>query len=239
MGHPARLRLVRGAARRPGDRGRLHLAPEHDARRVVDQVRRGRQARALREAVHAPSGGGHRGVRRGRPGGKLLTEAFMYRHNPQTKKLRALIDEGAIGEVRLIRSVVQLLALRRRQHPPAHRRRGRRADGRRLLLRQRLAARGRRRARVGLRAGVVRAERDRLGLHRARCASPATCSPIFDCGTAMPDRDELEVIGSEGSLFLDDPWHAPRAGDRAPARRRRRADRGSSAPTRTGSSSRT
>jgi predicted dehydrogenase len=23
----------------------------------------------------------------------------------------------------------------------------------------------------------------------------------------MPERDELEVIGSEGSLFLDDPWH--------------------------------
>jgi predicted dehydrogenase len=30
----------------------------------------------------------------------------------------------------------------------------------------------------------------------------------FDCGTALPSRDELEVIGSDGSLFLDDPWHA-------------------------------
>jgi predicted dehydrogenase len=30
---------------------------------------------------------------------------------------------------------------------------------------------------------------------------------MFDCGTAMPNRDELEAIGSEGSLFLDDPWH--------------------------------
>ncbi|HEX3455780.1 MAG TPA: hypothetical protein VHS03_14235, partial [Gaiellaceae bacterium] len=30
---------------------------------------------------------------------------------------------------------------------------------------------------------------------------------IFDCGTAMTIRDELEAIGSEGSLFLDDPWH--------------------------------
>ena len=30
---------------------------------------------------------------------------------------------------------------------------------------------------------------------------------LFDCGTALPDRDELEAIGSEGSLFLDDPWH--------------------------------
>jgi predicted dehydrogenase len=29
----------------------------------------------------------------------------------------------------------------------------------------------------------------------------------FDCGTALTTRDELEAIGSEGSLFLDDPWH--------------------------------
>jgi D-xylose 1-dehydrogenase (NADP+, D-xylono-1,5-lactone-forming) len=29
----------------------------------------------------------------------------------------------------------------------------------------------------------------------------------FDCGTSLPDRDELEAIGTEGSLFLDDPWH--------------------------------
>ena len=36
---------------------------------------------------------------------------------------------------------------------------------------------------------------------------PGNVLAIFDCGTAMPERDELEVIGSEGSLFLDDPWH--------------------------------
>ena len=30
---------------------------------------------------------------------------------------------------------------------------------------------------------------------------------MFDCGTAMTNRDELEAIGTEGSLFLDDPWH--------------------------------
>jgi predicted dehydrogenase len=36
---------------------------------------------------------------------------------------------------------------------------------------------------------------------------PADVIAMFDCGTAMPNRDELEAIGSEGSLFLDDPWH--------------------------------
>ena len=29
----------------------------------------------------------------------------------------------------------------------------------------------------------------------------------FDAGIAMADRDELEIVGDAGSLFLDDPWH--------------------------------
>ena len=29
----------------------------------------------------------------------------------------------------------------------------------------------------------------------------------FDAGLALDTRDELEVVGDEGSLFLDDPWH--------------------------------
>ena len=29
----------------------------------------------------------------------------------------------------------------------------------------------------------------------------------FDAGLALADRDELEVVGDEASLFLDDPWH--------------------------------
>jgi xylose dehydrogenase (NAD/NADP) len=34
----------------------------------------------------------------------------------------------------------------------------------------------------------------------------------LDCGLDLPDRDELEVIGSEGTLFLDDPWHGRATG---------------------------
>jgi predicted dehydrogenase len=29
----------------------------------------------------------------------------------------------------------------------------------------------------------------------------------FDAGLALAERDELEVVGEQGSLFLDDPWH--------------------------------
>jgi predicted dehydrogenase len=36
---------------------------------------------------------------------------------------------------------------------------------------------------------------------------PGNVIGLFHCGTALPEQDELEVIGSEGSLFLDDPWH--------------------------------
>ena len=36
---------------------------------------------------------------------------------------------------------------------------------------------------------------------------PGDVLALFDCATCLPNRDELEVIGSDGSLFLDDPWH--------------------------------
>src|SRR3954452_14064371 len=35
---------------------------------------------------------------------RLLSEAFMYRHNPQTARVSELVAEGAIGELRLIRA---------------------------------------------------------------------------------------------------------------------------------------
>ena len=37
---------------------------------------------------------------------------------------------------------------------------------------------------------------------------PGDVLAYFDCGTTLPDRDELEVIGTGGSIFADDPWHA-------------------------------
>src|SRR3954451_8344166 len=35
---------------------------------------------------------------------RLLSEAFMYRHNPQTARVQEIIDSGAIGTLRLVRS---------------------------------------------------------------------------------------------------------------------------------------
>jgi D-xylose 1-dehydrogenase (NADP+, D-xylono-1,5-lactone-forming) len=36
--------------------------------------------------------------------GRLLMEAFMYRHHPQTRTLAELVESGAVGKIRLIRA---------------------------------------------------------------------------------------------------------------------------------------
>ena len=68
---------------------------------------------------------------------------------------------------------------------------------------------------------------------------PGNVLASFHCGTALPEQDELEAIGSEGSLFLDDPWHCEAPDARAAPRRRASSASRSSARTPTGSSSRT
>ena len=42
--------------------------------------------------------------------GRLLMEAFMYRHNPQTHRLTSLVDEGAIGRLQLVRAAFSFTA---------------------------------------------------------------------------------------------------------------------------------
>ena len=143
--------------------------------------------------------------------GRFLMEAFMYRHNPQTAKLVELVRERRDRRAAARARGVQLLALRRREHPPAARGRGRRADGRRLLLRQRLAPAGRR-AGERLRRRAHRRDAGRDWVFTGLMRFPGDVLAQFDCGTALPERDELEAIGSEGSLFLDDPWHCRKPG---------------------------
>ena len=137
--------------------------------------------------------------------GMLMSEAFMWRHNPQTTKLKELVDGGAIGELRLIRSVFSYSLydesnIRLRTDVDG----GALMDvgcycvsGSRLLAGEPVGAHAvERKGPTGtdwVTAGILRFPNDILA--------------TFDCATALPNRDELEVIGSEGSLFLDDPWH--------------------------------
>jgi len=137
--------------------------------------------------------------------GRLLSEAFMYRHNPQTAKLKQLVAVGAVGELRLIRSAFsyalfdeQNIRLRTDLEGGALMDVGcYNVSGSRLL--------GGEPERVWGEAWFGPTGTDWVFTGTLRF--PGDVLATFDCGTALTNRDELEAIGSEGSLFLDDPWH--------------------------------
>jgi predicted dehydrogenase len=137
--------------------------------------------------------------------GRFLMEAFMWRHHPQARRLRELLQEGAIGDLRLVRS-----AFSYGLDDPANIRLSTELEGGGLMDVGCYCVSGAR-----LLAGEperVYGERT-LGptgtdiVFSATMRHPGGVLAQFDCGTSLPDRDELEAIGSEGSLFLDDPWH--------------------------------
>jgi D-xylose 1-dehydrogenase (NADP+, D-xylono-1,5-lactone-forming) len=140
--------------------------------------------------------------------GRLLMEAFMYRHNPQTAKLEELVVGGAIGRLRLVRAAFSF--------PLAHAENVRLdpsleggglmdvgcycVSGTRLLGGEPQRVHG---EQVLSQSGV-----DELFTGTMRL--PGDVLAQFDAGLVLPVRDELEAIGEEGSLFLDDPWHCKR-----------------------------
>jgi xylose dehydrogenase (NAD/NADP) len=138
--------------------------------------------------------------------GLVLSEAFMWRHNPQTARLRTLLDERVIGDLRLVRACFSFLLTRDvdvRLDPAL--------DGGALMdvgcycvSGARLAAGAEPvtvsaeavtgRSGVDLRlAGVLRFDGDLLAL--------------IDCGLDVVSRSALEICGTEGRIVLADPWH--------------------------------
>jgi D-xylose 1-dehydrogenase (NADP+, D-xylono-1,5-lactone-forming) len=137
--------------------------------------------------------------------GRLLMEAFMYRHNPQTKRAKELVDGGAIGELRLVRAAFSFALyddtnIRLRPELEG----GAMMDvGCYTLSGSRLFAGEPEKVQGEAWFGPSGTDWVFGGLLRF----PGNVLGTFDCGTALPERDELEAIGSEGSLFIDDPWH--------------------------------
>jgi predicted dehydrogenase len=137
--------------------------------------------------------------------GLVLSEAFMYRHNPQTKRLQELVEDGAIGELRVIRSAFSYSLLD--------------TDN----IRLRTDVEGGALMDVGCYcvsgSRLLGGEPDSVygqqfigpsgtdWVFAGMMRFPGDVIATFDCGTTLPNRDELEAIGTEGSLFLDDPWH--------------------------------
>ena len=132
--------------------------------------------------------------------GRVLMEGFMYRHQPQVKRLKELVEEGAIGELRLVRAQFSFTLTRTedvRWLPDL--------GGGSLLdvgcycvnLLRNVAGEpevvfG---AQVLAEAGVdVR--------FAATMAFPRGVLGHFDCGFDVPLRHEAEIVGSAGALKL-------------------------------------
>jgi len=149
--------------------------------------------------------------------GRLLMEAFMYRHNPQTSRVTELVGEGAIGRLRMIRGAFSFSA-----GDSANVRLSTALDGGALMDVGCYCVSG---------ARLLAGEPERVSAEQALGGDGVDVTfagtmrfaggviAHFDAGLALPSRDELEVIGESGSLFLDDPWHC-----RAPVIELRRDD---------------
>ena len=139
---------------------------------------------------------------------RFLMEAFMYRHNPQTAKLVELVDGGAIGRLRLVRAAFSFpLEDAENVRLNASLEGGGLMDvgcycvsGIRLLGGEPEQVYG---EQVLSESGVDELFAGTMRLHGDALAQ-------FDAGLVLPERDGLEAIGEEGSLFLDDPWHCER-----------------------------
>jgi predicted dehydrogenase len=137
-------------------------------------------------------------------GGLVAMEAFMYRHHPQTRALKELIEAGAIGELRHIRSTFSFLL-----SDPANVRLRPELDGGALMDvgcycigMSRLLA-GEPEAVVGRQInGPTGVDVRFAGILEFANGVLAD----FSCGFDLPRAFFVEAIGSNGSVRVPDPW---------------------------------
>ncbi len=138
--------------------------------------------------------------------GRIVAEAFMYRHNPQIERAREIVASGAIGPLRVLRACFSYA------HPdPSDIRLSADLDGGGLMDVGCYCVHGTR-ALAGAEPERVYAEQviggegvdvRLVGTLRF----PGGVLAAIDCGVSYAAHDELEAIGEDGSVFLDDPWH--------------------------------
>jgi D-xylose 1-dehydrogenase (NADP+, D-xylono-1,5-lactone-forming) len=142
--------------------------------------------------------------------GRVLEEAFMWRHHPQVARTRELIAAGDIGDLRVIRAAFAFVAA-----DPNDIRLQADLDGGGLMDVGCYCVSG---CRTLASAEPVRGYAEHIpggnGVDVALVATlrfPGDVVAHFDCGVSYLGGDQLEAVGSEGSVFLDDPWHGREA----------------------------
>jgi D-xylose 1-dehydrogenase (NADP+, D-xylono-1,5-lactone-forming) len=140
--------------------------------------------------------------------GLVLSEGFMWRHHPQTRTLERLVAEGAPGRLRVIRASFSF------QLADAHGAEDARfdpeLDGGALMdvgcyCVNAIRLFGGEPERVHAEQVVGPSGVDVCFAATLRQAEDVVAH--FDCGFVLPFRDELELVGEEASLYVDDPWH--------------------------------
>ena len=138
--------------------------------------------------------------------GRVLAEAFMWRHHPQVARARELIDGGAIGDLRVIRAHFAFKAA-----DPGDIRLQAALDGGGLMDVGCYCVSG---CRTLAGAEPERAWAELVpggdGVDVALAATLRFAGDVlahFDCGLSYPGGSLLAAAGTEGSFALADPWH--------------------------------
>ena len=142
--------------------------------------------------------------------GLVLAEAFMWRHHPQLERTRELLAGGEIGDLRTIRAAFAFA-----MDDTSNIRLQAGLDGGGLMDVGCYCVSGCR-ALAGSEPERVYAEQvlGGDGVDVAMVATlrfPGDVLAHLDCGLSYAGGDHLEAVGTEGSLFLDDPWHGREA----------------------------
>ena len=199
--------------------------PNTHALRVVDPCRRGRQACHLREAAGAVTrrtSSGHSTPRRAP--GACSPRRSCTATTRRRRQLAELVRDGAIGELRVVRSafsysLYDTANIRLRTDVEG----GSLMDvgcycvsGSRLLAGEPESVFGQ---------ASHRAERNGLGLCRHDALPRRRASRSSTAERHCPIETSSRRSVPKGSLFLDDPWHCHTPRDRGAQRRRDRANR--------------
>jgi predicted dehydrogenase len=137
-----------------------------------------------------------------------LMEAFMYRHHSKTKKLRELIEQGAIGDPRVVR-----MRFHFRVEDPASdiRYMPDMAGGALRDVGCYCVSLANYLADAAPREVVARMSAAPSGVDETFAATMEFGSgmvAVFDCGMASPLDVGVEVLGSEGRAIVEMPWYA-------------------------------
>ncbi len=135
--------------------------------------------------------------------GVLLAEAFMYRFHPRTRRIKELIDGGAIGDVHMIHAAFSFdiddeddICLKSEMAGGALMDVGCYCINVMRFVTGEEPDRASAQAEFGARSGVDERLVGALGF-------PSSVLGVFDCSVRTPDRQMVEIRGAKGRIAVD------------------------------------